>query len=184
AKTATAVACAKGVTASGSTLTLIQGALKIMAWTKAKTAVVVGGIMLLVAGTTTVAINTILERTTYTWQTRRAQSGMLARVPPQVRIVPSKFSEFGGWGYDRRDGDRKVIGIGAPVKEILQAAYGTLTSRTVFPAALPTERYDFIANLPIASEQALQREIARKFGLAGKKVIRQTDVLILTIKKT
>ncbi len=42
AKTVTAVAIAKGATASTSTLALIKGALKIMAWTKAKTALVVG----------------------------------------------------------------------------------------------------------------------------------------------
>ena len=42
AKTVTAVAIAKGAAASGSTLTIIKGALKIMAWTKAKTAIVVG----------------------------------------------------------------------------------------------------------------------------------------------
>src|ERR1039457_1377149 len=43
AKSVTAVAIAKGAAASGSTLTLIKGALKIMAWTKAKTTVVAGG---------------------------------------------------------------------------------------------------------------------------------------------
>jgi len=53
AKAVTAVAVAKGATASISTLTLIKGALKIMAWTKAKTAVVVGVAALLVAGTAT-----------------------------------------------------------------------------------------------------------------------------------
>jgi activator of HSP90 ATPase len=36
-KSITAVAVTKGATVSGSTLTLIKGALKIMAWTKAKT---------------------------------------------------------------------------------------------------------------------------------------------------
>ena len=56
AKTATAIAIAKGATASGSTLTLIKGALKIMAWSKAKTAIVVGAGILLVAGTATVAV--------------------------------------------------------------------------------------------------------------------------------
>ena len=56
AKTATAVALAKGATASTSTLTLIKGALKIMAWTKAKTATVVGVGLLLAAGTTTIII--------------------------------------------------------------------------------------------------------------------------------
>jgi hypothetical protein len=42
AKTVTALALAKGATASASTLTLIKGALKLMAWTKVKTAIVVG----------------------------------------------------------------------------------------------------------------------------------------------
>src|SRR3984957_2861365 len=52
-KSVTAVAIAKGAAASGSTLTLIKGALKIMAWTKMKTAVVVGaGVLLAVAGGT------------------------------------------------------------------------------------------------------------------------------------
>jgi RNA polymerase sigma factor (sigma-70 family) len=40
AKAVTAIAVAKGAAASGSTLTLIKGALKIMAWTKAQTAIV------------------------------------------------------------------------------------------------------------------------------------------------
>jgi RNA polymerase sigma factor (sigma-70 family) len=53
AKSVTAVAMAKGATASVSTLTLIKGALKIMAWTKMNTAVVVGVAALLVASTAT-----------------------------------------------------------------------------------------------------------------------------------
>jgi len=57
AKTITAVALTKGVAASGSTLTLIKGALKFMAWTKVKTTAVVGACVLLTAGTTTVIIS-------------------------------------------------------------------------------------------------------------------------------
>lgn len=56
AKIATATAIAKGATASISTLTLINGALKIMAWTKAKTAIVAGAAVLLTAGTTTTTL--------------------------------------------------------------------------------------------------------------------------------
>jgi RNA polymerase sigma factor (sigma-70 family) len=56
AKSVTVVAIAKGAAASGSTLTLIKGALKIMAWSKAKMAVVVGVVVLLAAGTATVTI--------------------------------------------------------------------------------------------------------------------------------
>jgi RNA polymerase sigma factor (sigma-70 family) len=56
AKSVTAVALAKGAAASGSTLTLIKGALKIMAWTKMKTAIVISACVLLTAGTTTITI--------------------------------------------------------------------------------------------------------------------------------
>jgi RNA polymerase sigma factor (sigma-70 family) len=59
ANSATAVAIAKGTAASGSTLTLIKGALKIMAWSKAKTAVVATIAVMLTAGTTTLVIKTI-----------------------------------------------------------------------------------------------------------------------------
>jgi RNA polymerase sigma factor (sigma-70 family) len=52
AKTISAVAITKGATAGGSTLALVKGALKIMAWTKAKTAIV-AGVVVILAGTTT-----------------------------------------------------------------------------------------------------------------------------------
>ncbi|HEY4952495.1 MAG TPA: sigma-70 family RNA polymerase sigma factor [Verrucomicrobiae bacterium] len=53
ATSVTVVTIAKGAAASGSTLTLVKGALKIMAWTKMKTVVVAGVVILLAAGTTT-----------------------------------------------------------------------------------------------------------------------------------
>jgi hypothetical protein len=55
-KTITAAAVVKGAAAGSSTLTLIKGALRIMAWTKAKTAIVAGACVLLAAGTTTIVI--------------------------------------------------------------------------------------------------------------------------------
>jgi RNA polymerase sigma factor (sigma-70 family) len=51
AKSITAVAITKGAAASGSTLTLIKGVLKIMAWTKTKTALIVSIGLLLGIGT-------------------------------------------------------------------------------------------------------------------------------------
>ena len=73
AKTVTVAALAKGAAASTSTLTLIKGALKIMAWTKAKTAVVVGVCMLVSVGTTTVIVKQIYpEEPSYQGQTLSA----------------------------------------------------------------------------------------------------------------
>ena len=70
AKAATALALARVPVASTSTLTLIKGALKIMAWTKAKTALVAGVVVLLGAGTTPVIIKEIQRHTN-----ARASSG-------------------------------------------------------------------------------------------------------------
>ena len=54
--TAAVLAAAKGTAVGGSTLTLVKGALKIMAWTKAKTAIVAGAAALLLIGTPTAVI--------------------------------------------------------------------------------------------------------------------------------
>lgn len=57
--TSVTVAAVKGATVSSSTLMLIETTLKIMAWTKLKTAIVVGAIGLLAAGTATVTVHCI-----------------------------------------------------------------------------------------------------------------------------
>ncbi|HET7626708.1 MAG TPA: sigma-70 family RNA polymerase sigma factor [Verrucomicrobiae bacterium] len=54
AKTISAVAISQSAAASASTLTLIKGALKIMAWTKAKTAAVTVILACIIAATTTI----------------------------------------------------------------------------------------------------------------------------------
>lgn len=56
AKAVAAVAVAKGVTGSASTLTLVKGALKVMAWTKVKTAIAASAAILLTAGTAAVVV--------------------------------------------------------------------------------------------------------------------------------
>lgn len=56
------VAAAKGSAATSSTLTIIKGALKLMVWAKAKTAIVIGAGVLLAAGTTAVVVQTVNER--------------------------------------------------------------------------------------------------------------------------
>jgi RNA polymerase sigma factor (sigma-70 family) len=59
AKTISVVAMTKGAAAGGSTLTLVKGALKIMAWTKAKTAIIASVIAIMAVGITTIAIRTV-----------------------------------------------------------------------------------------------------------------------------
>ncbi|HVV72447.1 MAG TPA: sigma-70 family RNA polymerase sigma factor [Verrucomicrobiae bacterium] len=54
--TSATLAAVKGASVTTSTLTLVETTLKLMAWTKLKTAIVVGAVVLLAAGTATVAV--------------------------------------------------------------------------------------------------------------------------------
>jgi uncharacterized protein (TIGR03435 family) len=182
AKAVSAVAAAKGAAASGSTLTLIKGALKLMAWTKAKTAIVSGVVVLLAAGTTTITVKEIEDHRTYPWQ--QGQEGMInisqLNQPPQVKIVSSKFHK-----PDIYTGD-KLLGTGVSAQDIVANAYGFVDpARAIFNVQLPARRYDYIACLlggEAANEKALQAAVKSKFGVVGKIETRDTDVWLLRVK--
>ena len=76
-KSVTAVAVAKGSMATASTLTLVKGSMKIMAWIKMKTTFGLAAAGLVVVGTATVTVSTIL----------RAQPSYYAPVVPQPPVA-------------------------------------------------------------------------------------------------
>jgi hypothetical protein len=88
----------KGAAASGSTLTLIKGALKLMAWTKAKTAVVVGTAMVLAGGTTTMLYQSISQAVPVSLQynaTLDQDQELLAERGNDLREFPAGRRKFG-----------------------------------------------------------------------------------------
>jgi uncharacterized protein (TIGR03435 family) len=171
---------------AASTLTLIKGALKIMAWTKMKTAVVAGVVVLLAAGTTTITVKEIQEHRTYPWQVRNANSDVLRKVPPQVGIASAKYPNTMGAGSVSvgDSGGMKFLGISLTFEGIISTAYGQSDERTIFLAKVPSGQFDYIANLPSGNEVALKKEIKRKFGLVGTRETRDTDVLLLKIRNS
>ncbi len=187
AKAVTATALAAGATASTSTLTIIKGALKLMAWTKLNTAIVAGAIIVLAAGTTTVTVKEIQEHRTYAWQVQNVNSDVLRKVPPQVAIAPAKYPHTLGAGIVWvNDGGKpsgsKTIGIAQSLSNLVSAAYGQSDERTIFLAKVPASKFDYIANLPSGNEAALQQEIKRKFGLVAQRETRDTDCLLLEVE--
>jgi uncharacterized protein (TIGR03435 family) len=175
-------ASAKGTAVSSSTLTLIKGALKIMAWTKAKTAIVSGVVVLLAAGTTTVTIKEIREHRTYSWQVQdyATRRKILNEAPPMVKLVPTKFPP--SQGYTMVNG--KMLGTGISLPTLLCSIYDSSPDRVVAAEPLPKGNVDFIATLPDgkSNNAALRREIEKQFHLLGRKEMRQADVLLLTVK--
>ena len=181
AQSVSAVALAQGALSGSSTLTLIKGVLKMMAWAKAKTAIGVGVGILLAAGTATITVERLRAQETYAWQVPQADFETLHRTPPQVVIVPSRFRESGG-AVGEND---RVLGICQPLDSVAMSAYGTRKLRTVVEGELPKGTFDFIANLPGgASRKALQAELKRKFGIVGRLEKRETDILVLKSKAT
>jgi len=182
AQTATAVAITKGTAASGSTLTLIQGALKIMAWTKAKTAIAVGIGVLLAAGTATVTVEEIKVHETNrdAWRSTGLTWQQVGETPPQVRILPTKFKPP-VHNMQTCDGTRWG-GIRVSVREILRASYRAAPGRVIFPAGEPQEKYDFISTLSHGTEEALRRELKNTLGFVGRSEVRDTDALALEVR--
>ena len=181
AKTISVVAVAKGTAAGTATLTLVKGALKIMAWTQMKTAVVIGVSVLLVAGTTTV---TVIETQKYNddqWDKGEVSTRILENAPHIVKIIPSKFSNNDAWA-SMGNGRERIYGVGNTAEELVKAVYAAESSRTIFLTTLPQGRFDFISNLTSGSGEAMKQLIKRKFGAVGKFTMVETNVLLLLVQ--
>jgi uncharacterized protein (TIGR03435 family) len=184
-KSISAVALAKGAAASTSTLTLIKGALKIMAWTKAKTAIVAGVGVLLAAGTTSIVIEKVESPSVDEsfWEMKLEN---LHKAPPVIIIRPTHYSDHTAM-TDRE----KWIAHNMDFKGLLEVAYAFTNSdgyqvfsreRMILPTDAPKSRYDLMFTLSNHSMEKLQQAISRTTGFAARKEIRQTDVFLLNIK--
>ena len=191
-KTVTAAAISHGATAGISTTTLIQGTLKLMAWTKAKTAIVIGTGALFIAGTTTVTVRHIADvHMDETWRTESIQPAQLNALPPLVRLLPTKFPATSGSKLLRPGiGIDKFVGINVPVTAIASLAYRNddplglpwPRERMVFTTPQPSQHYDFVATLAQGSQQALREQLRKQLGFVGHYEPRDIDALILKVK--
>jgi RNA polymerase sigma factor (sigma-70 family) len=167
----TAMAVTKGAAAGGSTLTLIKGALKIMAWTKAKTAVVVAVAALTGLSVTTVAVNHWHHprpaTTTYPYPGEwiwEPGYNNLQRVPPLLLLQPTKLpasaAPFEMMG-------QRYLARGKTLKELLIAIKSQKNSaaKITFPDDLPEDKYDCIVTLSNKWWNALESEINHRFKL-------------------
>lgn len=187
AKSVAAAAMAKGASAGGSTLTLIKGALKLMAWTKAKMAVVAGVGLLLAAGTTTVVVNYSTSRGVYEtiFRNPTTHSMQLLRTAPATLILRPTHSSARGGAIWTPDG--KCVCVHWTLFGLIGHAYGFEFGevRGILPEGMASGNYyDYLNTLPNKQNEALQGELKREFGLAAHRETREMDVLLLRIKET
>lgn len=154
-----------------------------MAWSKAKTAVVGLGILLVGSTVATVTVKEIAQRRDEElWAriTRMVNSGDLSPVEtlsPTVSIRPTKFPPS---GY-ADDGKGRMLGLATPASGLFGDAYAISQTRIANPEMLPSGRYDFIVTIPDPSEKAFQEALKEKFGLVAKREPQDMDVLMLQV---
>ncbi|HEY5041858.1 MAG TPA: sigma-70 family RNA polymerase sigma factor, partial [Verrucomicrobiae bacterium] len=193
AKSVTAVAIAKGAAASGSTLTLIKGALKIMAWTKAKMAIVSGVIMLFAAGTFTVIVNELHQHSLEDKINWRPDQAALEQQPPVALIRPTKNAmtgsngkliPMGGGSIAMATPSGKMIAINTDMGSLLRFAYdnGRVDRQLIWVGKEPTDRFDAIYTLGPGRQSQLQQVILKKTGWSAKLEDRDVNTLALKVK--
>ncbi len=199
AKTISAVAIAKGAVASGSTLIIIKGALKLMAWTKAKMTIAVGVGVLLAAGTTTVIIKRAaeprraLERSIDdSYFDFNSNSEKLRQAPPMLVVRSTHFPQDNGTADVSDFGKQgiRMVGRAVSFEWMLQNAYGSPTNyhawpttRMILPTNLPNDKFDFIVTVP-DFRTSFQAELEKQFGVIGQREMRDVGVFLLRLKTT
>jgi uncharacterized protein (TIGR03435 family) len=175
----TAVAMAKGATASASTLTLSKGALKLMAWTKMKTAAVIGAAALFTIGGTTLAIkalNPSVEDVFAHYQ----NNSYLRHAPALTLLRPTRFGNEGSW--INGTGER-LIGRNRSFKWVLAVAYNIGPERMVLPPDVPTRGFDYLLTEPGDPKSALRNTISKQFSISAHTETRTNSVLVMRINK-
>ena len=182
AKTISVVAVTNGAVATTSTLTTVKGVLKIMAWTKAKTAIVVTAGILLTVGATTVVVNRVAHAGAswvddpHHW---KIDSSVLDKNPAGTALLrPTWFPNDGGavWANGR------MLAINYNLGDLIDTAYGFPYTRTVLPQNLPKNRFDVMYTRPNGSSEWLQNELKNQFGITVHREKRDATVWSLTVE--
>lgn len=184
---------AKGAVVSASTLTLIKGALKTMAWIKAKMVVAVTAGVLLAAGTVTVVVEQF-SGPSITEEMWLADWESIKELPPVLILRPTRFADNPmGMGSEGR-----YVYRNQPFDLVFDIAYpGIGGPRCIQKVQIPTAGYQFtepavfrltngldlmltLTNRPI---EALRKEICRKYGFVAHREFIETNVLLMMLAK-
>ena len=184
AKSVTAVALAKGAAASTSTLTLIKGALKIMAWTKAKTAIVAGVAVLLAAGTTPIFIKEIRKsssapRTTSVTDNIKGQLFGLAQLVDAGNTTPEAAWESRYWARSKGDYDAVIAATdphGVNVAKDWMGDKATFRARSQKEFLTSFKEFQILARKDLASDRV---ELKYQFAFQDGAASLETKIVVM-----
>lgn len=189
AKTATAFALAKAPAISHTTLTLIKGASKIIAWTKVKTTVVAGAVILLATGTTSVIIKEIWNRTDMhprpvplkTAATGTIKGQFLARgqLVNAGNTTPEDAWESRYWARSQGDYDAVLAGNVSQADDTAKAWMGdkaTFRARSQKEYVTSFQGFQILARKDLSSERV---ELKYLFPFQGNSTSQQIKIVTM-----
>jgi uncharacterized protein (TIGR03435 family) len=177
AKSVSALALAKGAAAGGSTFTLVNTVLKIMAWSNAKSALLLGAGMLLAAGTTTVLVEKARSQPVgeTDW---KATFSNLSQAPATALVRPTQYTDH----VSISDTLGRIIAHNMNFIGLLQNAYLFSPQRMILATRIPAGHFDLVFTLGSAQKKELQNILGRQFGISCRREMRMTEVLCLRMK--
>ena len=170
----TTSAITQGATAGTSSLALAKGALKLMAWSKVKTAVVAGIAVLFATGT---AVTVQRHFAGPSWEMTMEN---LNSLPPTLILRSTQFKKNGGM---INGNTHKALLENTWLQGIVTHAYDIPLERIIFPQGFPRwQNYDLMLTLNDHPREALQKEIQRQLGYVGRREMREKDIFLLRVK--
>jgi RNA polymerase sigma factor (sigma-70 family) len=192
AKIATALALAKAPAASSSTLTLIKGALKTMAWTKAKTAIATAVVILVAAGTTPIIIKQIrshqatrrIPRTTASTSSIRGQFFGRGQLVDAGNGTPEAAWESRYWA--RAQGDYAAVIAATDASSVTGAKAwmgdeATFRTRSKEEFATSFQGFQILARKDLASDK-VELKYQFSFAAAQESSPRQQVKVVTMVK--
>lgn len=190
AKTISAVALAKGVAASTPTLTLAKGALKLMAWSNTKTAIVAGVALIVVATMGTVALKNIFYhriKDVYF----QANYRHFQHLPSDLFVLrPTHFrSPVNGLDYSCETSSPAgehvtwMMGRNRTFVQFVTRLYNCGSNEVVWPAYMPEGRFDYLSTkLDSKAGERFGAAVEKQFGL--ELIPTNLPGVVLVIEKT
>src|SRR6185437_11653111 len=192
AKTISSIAAAKGMAATTSTSTLVKGGLKIMAWTKTKTAVVIGTAAILALSSATVSVKMIFFPTIKDsyfegnyWHFQHLPTGLFALRPSHFDSPPGGIDYSGEGSSPAGDHVTRMMGRNRSFEQVMARLYSCAPFQIVFPDSVPKQHFDYLSTvMDTNTQQRFEAAVRKKLRFVANWQQRDTDVLLIRAETT
>jgi len=162
-----------------------------MAWTKAKTAIVVGITAILTVGTMTIIITKTIHpkfdpaNNDLVWF---VNSETMKKLPPIFIFRPTHWPQHSGPAQNvivtDDDLDGTIVARDRMLTFYLEWAYNFPSTNIIIPQGFPAQKeYDVMLTLTNQPREVLQREIKKQFGIETRWEVRK-GARTLVVEKT